>query len=1075
MANTFERLFNRLELNDKQGLFKFSNIAEWEHSFPYRVVRALKSIKPYAIYAVKNNNEAGSHFVPVYLFIDNSEDTEQLLPKLWNFQTPVVIIDNGNQWLWYSGEFLTEDKSLNELISPVDKSQIEANTEIDHFSFWNIHSGSLWKKFESYFTEESEKKDKKKLQTYLLQNIEEAIRILTTSNDKIEHKDNRQIANNLIGRLIFVRYLIDRNVQLNFKYIDDNNQRTDFENLIPQKDKLYSLFEFLKSPDKFNGDLFPFHNNSIEEEKKLIKENHLKILHELFLGEKVEEDKKQYSLASLFDIYDFNIIPVELISNIYERFIGKERQRKGGAFYTPPFLVDYILKHTIEPHLEKHSTCKVLDPACGSGIFLVETLRKIIEKNLKEGNINKLVDLEKQAKAETIRLNTLIEENDRKLIKIVENNIFGIDKDPNAVTIAIFSIYITILDYKEPREIENFKLPELINKNFFIKNFFDSELNKIFENFQLDFILGNPPWGSVKDEPLHKDFVDKNKDKISRYQIAQSFTLRIERFTSENTKCALVLPSLLLYNNTQSAICFRKHIIDNYEIKRVLELSSVRKLVFEGGIQPASIIFFSINNKKDHSKNIVHYISLKPNMFFSLFKIIVIEKLDYKKIKQEVFQNDFAWKAFLYGNILDYKFLERIYAEEYVNLKQFAKKNDLVFGTGYVLSEKNAKLDADVLLEKPVMNEKKLLPFYTEKRTLKKFMEVYPGIKKVDHTGYPDIYLKPHLIIRQGINKRVTASLLDYNAVFPKALFGIHSKKDKKIINFLSSYFSSSLTSYLLFNIAPRWGVERDVIDKKNFEALPIPEIGTEIIETINKKYNDLIKKVKIEHEKVYNETLKEQQGFFSNYSNELDFYEKVRELTNTKLIEENKFEGYFDDIIYELFGVDNEEKSLIDYTLNVSIPLFRQKEKVKKEENPFRNVSKCEIENYIKVFFEKNQSFLDWKGIYMVAEVYFDKRNYIIVNFEYKTEKPNSKINYPKDNEKHDKFSFLSNLFALPENISENLFMQKDLRGFEKTSFYVIKPNEFKNWHPAVAYLDYYEFKDAFLKAGKTNKLKAD
>ena len=135
--------------------------------------------------------------------------------------------------------------------------------------------------------------------------------------------------------------------------------------------------------------------------------------------------------------------------------------------------------------------------------------------------------------------------------------------------------------------------------------------------------------------------------------------MRAESFTSENTKCALVLPSLLLYNNTKNAINFRKHITQNYEINRVLELSSVRKLVFEGGIQPASIIFFSISNKKDHSKNIVHYISLKPNMFFSLFKIIVIEKLDYKKIKQEVFQNDFAWKAFLYGNILDYKFLKR--------------------------------------------------------------------------------------------------------------------------------------------------------------------------------------------------------------------------------------------------------------------------------------------------------------------------------------------------------------------------------------------------------------------------------
>lgn len=1077
MKNPFEILFNKLEINDKQGLFKFSNIADWEYLLPYRSIRALKSIKPYAIYAIKNNNEAGSQFVPVYLFIDNSGNAEQVtsLHKLWNFQTPVVIIDNGNQWLWYSGKFLTEDKGLNELISPVDKSQIEENTETDHFSFWNIHSGSLWEKFENHFVEDSQKKQRRKLQTYLLQNIEEAIRILTKSNDKIQHKDNRQIANNLIGRLIFVRYLIDRNVKLNFKYIDDNNQRADFENVIQQKDKLYSLFEFLKSPDKFNGDLFPFHNNSIEEEKQLIKDNHLKILHELFLGEKIEEDKKQYSLASLFNIYDFNIIPVELISNIYERFIGKEQQKKGGAFYTPPFLVDYVLKHTIEPHLEKHTTCKVLDPSCGSGIFLVETLRKIIEKNIREGNLKKLDVLENEAKTKKNSLKTLIKKNDKKLIEIVENNIFGIDKDPNAVTIAIFSIYITILDYKEPREIENFKLPELIDNNFFIKNFFDTELDKIFEKFRLDFIIGNPPWGSVKDDPLHKDFVDKHKNKISRYQIAQSFSLRVQSFTSEYTKCALVLPSLLLYNNTKSAVNFRKHIIQNYEINRVLELSSVRKLVFEGGKQPATIIFFKIDAKKDHSKNIVHYISLKPNKFFNLFKIIAIEKLDYKKIYQEVFEKDFAWKAFLYGNILDYKFLDRVHEGEYTNLKQFVKDKKLVFGTGYVLSETNAEFDADVLLEKPLMNEKKLLPFYTTRSALKTFSETYPDIKKVDHTGYPEIYLNPHIIIRQGVNKRVIASLLDYDAVFPKALFGIHSQKDKKIITFLSSYFSSSFTSYLLFNIAPRWGVERDVIDKKNFEALPIPELKSGIVETINKKYKELIEQTKLEYEQVYNETLKEQEGFMSDYSNKEEFLKKVREVTTKRLVEENKFEGYFDDIIYKLFDVDNEEQSLIDYTLNVSVPLFRQKEKIKKRENPFRNVSKTEIENYINVFFEKNQSFLDWKGIFMTAEVYFDKRNYIIVNFKYETEKPTDKIVYPKHNERQDKFIFLSNLFALPENISDNLFMQKDLRGFEKTSFYVIKPNEFKNWHPAVAYLDYYEFKAALLKAGKANKHKMD
>ncbi|MCF8304508.1 MAG: N-6 DNA methylase [Bacteroidales bacterium] len=1063
MANTFEILFNRLELNDKQGLFKFSNIADWEHSFPYRVVRALKSIKPYAIYAVKNNNEVGSHFVPVYLFIDNSEDTKQTLPKLWNFQTPVVIIDNGNQWLWYSGEFLTEDKSLNELISPVDKSQIKANTEIDHFSFWNIHSGSLWKKFEPYFTEEIKKIDKKKLQTYLLQNIEEAIRILTTSNDKIEHKDNRQIANNLIGRLIFVRYLIDRNVKLNFKYIDDNNQRTDFENLIPQRDKLYSLFEFLKSPEKFNGDLFPFHNNSIEEEKKLIKDNHLKILHELFLGEKVEEDKKQYSLTSLFDIYDFNIIPVELISNIYERFIGKERQRKGGAFYTPPFLVDYVLKHTIELHLEKHSTCKVLDPSCGSGIFLVETLRKIIEKNLKEGNINKLIDLEKQAKTEEIKLDTLIEENDKKLIKIVEDNIFGIDKDPNAVTIAIFSIYITILDYKEPREIENFKLPELIDKNFFIKNFFDAELDKIFENIQLDFILGNPPWGSVKDDPLHKDFVDKNKDIISDYQIVQSFTIRVKDFC-KNTECALIIGSKILYNIEANK--FREYFINNYKLNRVLELSCVRKQVFSGAVAPSAILFFKYLPELDKSKNIIHYISLKPNRFFKLFKIIVVEKYDYKKVKQKQFEKDWIWKVLLYGNFLDYRFFEEYYDDisNKIKIDDFVNDNNLTFGAGYKIAQRLAKTPIEKLKKYPVVKRDDLQPFFINVNNLTSFKSMYPNVKFVDRKGTLAAYKPPHLLIKRGISKKPVVAFSDFHCVYPNTVFSIAgSINNVKVLKALGALFSTSFYAYLMFFKSSQWGVERNEVYKADHEATQIINLTSSVIDKLSGLFEETEENAKNDFQQIL-----EQEH--------IEGLEPTDKIIKAAL---KKFKNYvwsnpkynLDDYIYEIYDIDKEEQTLIDYALNISIPLFEQKE------HPFKPITKKDkkIENYINVFFEKNQSFLDWKGVYMTAEVYFDKRNYIIINFKYVKAKPVNKITHPNDKEKQSKFAFLSDLFALPENISENLFMQKDLRGFEETSFYVIKPNEFKNWHPAVAYLDYYEFKDAFLKAGKANKFKAD
>lgn len=1063
MSKSFEILFNRLEINDKQGLFVFSNIADWENLFPYRTIRALKSIEPYALYAIKNNNEPSSHFVPVYLFIDNSNKKEQKisLPKLWNFQTPVVIVDNGNQWYWYSGEYLNEERTLNELISPIDKSKVDENIEIDDFSFWNIHSGSLWKKFEDKFKEDNGNKNKKKLQTYLLQNIEKAIKILTTDDIKIQHKENRQIANNLIGRLIFIRYLIDRKVKLNFKYINDNNQRTDFESIILQKEKLYSLFEFLKSPDKFNGDLFPFFENSVEIEKKLINNEHLKVLHELFLGENLSEDRRQFSLASLFNIYDFNIIPVELISNIYERFIGKKGQKKEGAFYTPPFLVDYVLKHTIEPHLNKFTTCKILDPSCGSGIFLVETLRKIIERNIKSGNIKSLEQLEDESRKTENSLKGLIEINDKNLKRIVEDNIFGIDKDLNAVTVAIFSIYITILDYKEPKEIENFKLPELISKNFFIKNFFDNELDTLLKDIKFDFIIGNPPWGSVSKDHKHKEYVDNNKDKISDYQIAQSFTIRIKDFCTENTECALIVGSKILYSIDGTK--FRNFFINNYQLNRVFELSTVRHDVFTGADAPSAILFFKFKPNENKENNVVHYISLKPNRFFKLFKIIVIEKYDYKKVKQAYFKNDWIWKVLLYGNLLDIKFFESYFEDvsDKIKIEDFINTEQLIFGAGYKIAQRLAKTPIDKLEPYLVVKGDNFQPYFINKGNLLSFRDTYPNVKFVDRKGTIEAYSAPHLLIKRGISQKPVVAFSDFHCVYPNTVFSISGKKDNsktKTIKALGMLLSSSFYSYLMFYKSSQWGVERNEIYKADYEATQIINLSNQIIDKLALLFEQNEKFAKADFENILKqEHIEGIEPTSKNIKYALSKYKKF--VTTSEKYNTDK-------TIFELYDIDKEEQALIDYTLNVSIPLFENKE------SPFRTLSSKDndIENYINVFFQKNKSFLEWKGIFMSADVFFDKKNYIIINFKFEESKNQNEINYPKDDEKQNKFMFLSKLFSLPENISNNLFMQKDLKGIEKTSFYIIKPNEFKNWHPAVAYLDYYEFEDAFIRGGKNN-----
>ena len=99
-----------------------------------------------------------------------------------------------------------------------------------------------------------------------------------------------------------------------------------------------------------------------------------------------------------------------------------------GSIISPLFLVDYIISQTLKRKLNEKpgQEVKILDPACGSGIFLLEALRHMIE--------------------DYISLNPKVKRNSKKfrnkIKEIIENNIFGIDKDSNAISEAIFSIYI---------------------------------------------------------------------------------------------------------------------------------------------------------------------------------------------------------------------------------------------------------------------------------------------------------------------------------------------------------------------------------------------------------------------------------------------------------------------------------------------------------------------------------------------------------------------------------------------------------------------------------------------------------
>ena len=132
-----------------------------------------------------------------------------------------------------------------------------------------------------------------------------------------------------------------------------------------------------------------------------------------------------------FWAYNFEFIPIQLISAIYEEFLHQEESGKDGAYYTPPMLVDFMLNQTL-PRSDHDYKLRLLDPACGSGIFLVEAYRRLVER---------------WRKANGRRPDSV------ELAAILKYSIFGVDIKLQALRVAAFSLYLAMLDYVQPKYI----------------------------------------------------------------------------------------------------------------------------------------------------------------------------------------------------------------------------------------------------------------------------------------------------------------------------------------------------------------------------------------------------------------------------------------------------------------------------------------------------------------------------------------------------------------------------------------------------------------------------------------------
>lgn len=351
------------------------DIGEWLSSC-YKINKKSKKFCVDSVFFLKDN--------PAVIFgacySSDQKEFEQAYINVWNLARPqyfffeingeLRVYDFSVQMKICKGEkFIPEPiaiiKTANDILQKLQnlsRNRIEAGIAI------------LDEENKKYKADDTLINDIKKIRTELMN--------MGLNNEQVKY------AHSIIGRSIFIRYLEDRGI-LTDEYFDslasqntkwkmileqpldnclmmDSKTNVNYIKCLRNKEFAYALFK--KLSQDFNGDMFPID----EIEENIILPEHLIKISD-FLQGKFDEQ-----LRLFFWAYKFDIIPMELISNLYEEFYYIQSGGKDtGTHYTPLSLVELMVKQTLTIEILENSPV-VLDPCCGSGVFLVESFKRIV-------------------------------------------------------------------------------------------------------------------------------------------------------------------------------------------------------------------------------------------------------------------------------------------------------------------------------------------------------------------------------------------------------------------------------------------------------------------------------------------------------------------------------------------------------------------------------------------------------------------------------------------------------------------------------------------------------------------------
>ena len=399
-----------------------------------------------------------------------------------------------------------------------------------------------------------------------------------------------EIIQRILDRLIFIRKCEDTNINPENLMLEeiltlpDNKAYPKLKEVFKVYDNVYNSGLFAVARD---NDCDTIHING-----SIIK----KLVACLY-----ESKNKEY-------IYNFDWINADVLGQVYEQYLGnllkqtksgrsklkdgQAHRKEQGIYYTPTYIVDYIVRTSINDFQKNNKSninkIKVLDSACGSGSFLIKAFDYLYnEISLGDDSKQRRIDSQGMYSAKT---------------QILKNNIFGVDLDNKAVEITKLNLLLKAAE-------KGRKLPEELDLHIRSGNsLFDDEsvfgihaFNWIgdFQKGSFDIIIGNPPYVDIKGMPPEQvkaifENYDSAENRVNLYSI---FIERSLDLLKEGGYFGFIIPNSLLFNSSYKKI--REKLLKETNITKIVRLPDN---VFEDAKVETILLLFRKKSKRKIEK-----------------------------------------------------------------------------------------------------------------------------------------------------------------------------------------------------------------------------------------------------------------------------------------------------------------------------------------------------------------------------------------------------------------------------------------------------------------------------------------